>query len=249
MPLLRTSLIALVSAILITPAVAQESKLTLEADIETETKSDSIRSHLTQPSDQPKAKREEEDKELKDELGKDFLDENGDADRTNKMDDSNESNDRDDRKESEPSEEDDEVVDEEDVDEEVDVRKLIQQDSPFRDATGFSDRALSRFAAAPLDFQSRPIVTPPRTSPAIKPFTWINPSPVSQPTYFDDVDLERYGNTYRFQTIRSGFRFAEDVLFLPLEVYRRPPCSTIYQSGMHRPGDPACPVDEKRCRR
>lgn len=143
-----------------------------------------------------------------------------------------------------------EQFDEMDEDE-INPRELIESipSAQTLSRRAFSARALSGFSLAELDFPShddRSYSAPKQVS--IKPFHWVNPTPVSQPTYFDDVDLERYGHEHRHQTVHSGLRFAADVILLPFEICKKPYGNLIYQSGMARPGDPTCPVVQKRLR-
>ncbi|MGB7344655.1 MAG: hypothetical protein WBD20_10600 [Pirellulaceae bacterium] len=128
-------------------------------------------------------------------------------------------------------------------------RRLIHLDRSARELAKerFSDRALGTADLSPLDFSNRAVdsATPSRLV-SIKSYHWVNPAPSSQPTYFDDVDLERYGHEVHCQTVRSGLRFAADLLLLPCEAIDKPCNCLIYQSGLERPGDAACPVTEKR---
>ncbi len=77
-------------------------------------------------------------------------------------------------------------------------------------------------------------------APSPKVFAWAAPDIRYQPLYFEDVALERYGQTlspYR-QTIKSSVHFFKSVVFLPNKMRHDAPASCDYPLGFCRPGDP-----------
>lgn len=76
-------------------------------------------------------------------------------------------------------------------------------------------------------------------APEPKVFAWAAPNIRYQPLYFEDVALERYGQTlppYR-QTIKSSVHFFKSVVFLPNKMRHDAPSSCDYPLGFCRPGD------------
>lgn len=71
-----------------------------------------------------------------------------------------------------------------------------------------------------------------------KLYAWCAPDIRYQPLYFEDVALERYGQTMGFhrQTLRSAGHFFKSGLFLPNQMRHDPPCSCDYPLGFCRPG-------------
>jgi hypothetical protein len=71
-----------------------------------------------------------------------------------------------------------------------------------------------------------------------KVFAWYAPNIRYQPLYFEDVALERYGQTMGFhrQTLRSACHFFKSGLFLPNQVRHDCPWSCDYPLGFCRPG-------------
>ena len=71
-----------------------------------------------------------------------------------------------------------------------------------------------------------------------KVFAWAAPNIRYQPLYFEDVPLERYGQTHGLiaQPIRSGIHFYTSCLLLPYHMYRDPVHSCDYPLGYCRPG-------------
>lgn len=108
----------------------------------------------------------------------------------------------------------------------------------------FSARVLAGFQPSDLNFENPPL---PHVSKiqSVSSFTWVNPAARNQPTYFDDVDLERYGHAQSFQTVRSAFRFGKDIVMFPIEYRKNRDVDCVYQSGLARPGDAACPVKRR----
>ena len=70
-------------------------------------------------------------------------------------------------------------------------------------------------------------------------YTWAAPNLYHQPLYFEEVNLERYGNGPRriFQTPLSAAHFFTNVAVLPYHVASLPPRKQIYTLGHYRPGD------------
>ncbi len=71
-----------------------------------------------------------------------------------------------------------------------------------------------------------------------KVFAWVAPDIRYQPLYFEDVALERYGQTasVNVQPIRSAAHFFKSVVFLPNHVWHDRPDSCEYPLGFCRPG-------------
>jgi hypothetical protein len=70
-------------------------------------------------------------------------------------------------------------------------------------------------------------------------FQWAAPEVEYRPLYFDDIPLERYGQTVcpLLQPAVSGARFYAAVLCLPYKVAVDLPGDSIYTLGYYRPGD------------
>ena len=75
-------------------------------------------------------------------------------------------------------------------------------------------------------------------------FMWAPTELYYWPLYFEDVQLERYGQTYSpcFQPVFSGVRFAADFTFVPLKMVFDHPLSCMCTLGYYRPGSrvPCC---------
>jgi hypothetical protein len=67
------------------------------------------------------------------------------------------------------------------------------------------------------------------------------------PLYFDDVPLERYGQTACpvVQPVLSGARFFGTLPILPYRMCIDPPCSCVWAYGMYRPGSPTPCVHQR----
>ncbi|MCP4776021.1 MAG: hypothetical protein GY880_17465 [Planctomycetaceae bacterium] len=76
-------------------------------------------------------------------------------------------------------------------------------------------------------------------SPELKVFAWVAPDIRYQPLYFEDVALERYGQTSgeRLESVRSTANFFTSALLLPYHMRRDAPGSCDYPLGFCRPGD------------
>lgn len=71
-------------------------------------------------------------------------------------------------------------------------------------------------------------------------YSWDAPSFYHSPLYFEDLQLERYGNEIAFvQPLMSGVHFLKDVATLPYQmgIEGNGPCAEIYDLGHDRPGD------------
>jgi hypothetical protein len=81
--------------------------------------------------------------------------------------------------------------------------------------------------------------------------SWVAPGITYQPLYFEDVPLERYGQTFGLlrQPWVSGARFLADGLVLPYNVFVQPPRSCDTPLGYCRPGSPTCDVRQRIIRR
>jgi hypothetical protein len=69
-------------------------------------------------------------------------------------------------------------------------------------------------------------------------FAWKASSLCHKPLYFEDVELERYGQTCSplFQPIISAAKFYLTLPILPYMMGLEPPCECIYPLGYYRPG-------------
>ncbi len=76
-------------------------------------------------------------------------------------------------------------------------------------------------------------------SPELKVFAWVAPDIRYQPLYFENVALERYGQTsgMRRESIRSTANFFTSAVLLPYHMRRDAPGSCDYPLGFCRPGD------------
>ncbi|UUO07613.1 hypothetical protein M4951_04725 [Blastopirellula sp. J2-11] len=67
---------------------------------------------------------------------------------------------------------------------------------------------------------------------------WEAPAFYHRPLYFEEVNLERYGNRHRVvQPAVSAAHFFANTLILPYKIGVNPPCERIYTLGHYRPGD------------
>jgi hypothetical protein len=76
-------------------------------------------------------------------------------------------------------------------------------------------------------------------------FEWRASGLSHYPLYFEDVALERYGQTRCLQPAWSGVRFFGAVPLLPYKMGLDCPHERIYTLGYARPGDAAPPVRER----
>ncbi len=67
--------------------------------------------------------------------------------------------------------------------------------------------------------------------------TWKAHNFYHRPTYFEDKNLERYGNEMAFQNFASGARFLISIPTLPYRIGESHPNSRVYTYGNGRPGD------------
>lgn len=77
-------------------------------------------------------------------------------------------------------------------------------------------------------------------SPYPKLFAWVAPNIRYQPLYFEDVALERYGQTlppYQ-QSLASSLHFFKSLVTLPNQMRHDRPASCDYPLGFCRPGNP-----------
>ena len=72
-------------------------------------------------------------------------------------------------------------------------------------------------------------------------FTWEASNLFSNPLYFEDPSLERYGHAYPcyLQSCESIKQFGIQLIGLPYQMVIAPPGSRVYPLGHFRPGDPA----------
>ena len=90
-----------------------------------------------------------------------------------------------------------------------------------------------------LSFQYNAVLGPEYASP-YQPVTktWRTPNMFSRPLYFEDANLERYGNGIGvWQPALSGARFFTSVVFLPYKMGAHPPKECDFSMGYYRPGD------------
>lgn len=67
---------------------------------------------------------------------------------------------------------------------------------------------------------------------------WEAPAFYHRPLYFEEVNLERYGNKHiHLQPVYSAAHFFANTLALPYKMGVNPPCERIYTLGHYRPGD------------
>ena len=131
----------------------------------------------------------------------------------------------------------------------IDARGEIERVEQAWESHPISDRALFRPADSTLPFMKTASVVEPLSNErgyVEQVVPWHAPATFSNPTYFEDVDLERYGYTRCLQPVRSGFRFYADVISLPWEMLKNPPRSTRYTLGYERPGTMTHSVREKK---
>lgn len=76
-------------------------------------------------------------------------------------------------------------------------------------------------------------------------YHWNASGLLHKPFYFEDVSLERYGQTHVLQPAVSGLKFFASVPFLPYKIGVDHPHRCIYTLGYQRPGNCACPVKER----
>ena len=69
-------------------------------------------------------------------------------------------------------------------------------------------------------------------------FAWKASALCHKPLYFEDIELERYGQTCSplFQPIISATKFYLALPILPYMMGLEPPCECIYPLGYYRPG-------------
>jgi hypothetical protein len=70
-------------------------------------------------------------------------------------------------------------------------------------------------------------------------YTWAAPDFYHHPLYFEQVNLERYGQGphHAIQPIYSAAHFFATVTKLPYHLVTSPPCERVYTLGHHRPGN------------
>jgi hypothetical protein len=80
-----------------------------------------------------------------------------------------------------------------------------------------------------------------------KVFAWCAPDIRYQPLFFEDVALERYGQTLGFhrQTFRSGIHFFKSAITFPNNARHHSPWSCDYPLGFCRPGDCVHGIEQK----
>ncbi len=128
-------------------------------------------------------------------------------------------------------------------------RSEIEQWEKAWQVKPLSDRAAISVEYSSLTFVKQPsqaeLLTNQR-SPQSHDVFWHASGLYSQPTYFDDVDLENYGHVHCLQPVKSGVRFCADVVLLPWEVCFKHPTIRVYSFGLERPGNLTRSVREKR---
>lgn len=83
-----------------------------------------------------------------------------------------------------------------------------------------------------------------RTGWASRDYQWTAPEFHHHPLYFDDVPLERYGQsaTAGWQPLISAAHFYRDAALLPYSVVANPPRQRVSTLGYFRPGSPTPPL-------
>lgn len=78
-------------------------------------------------------------------------------------------------------------------------------------------------------------------------FAWKPAEIAHHPSYFDDVPLERYGQTHdrKLQPIYSGARFLTDFIALPYKAARDKPHSRVFTHGLDAAGNDTPCVRQK----
>ncbi len=76
-------------------------------------------------------------------------------------------------------------------------------------------------------------------------YHWAASELCSQPLYFEDVSVERYGRTSCVQSFCSGAKFFGSIAILPYKIGVDPACVPIYTLGYERPGNCAPAVCEQ----
>ena len=85
-------------------------------------------------------------------------------------------------------------------------------------------------------------------TPSAKVFAWCAPDISYQPLYFEDVPLERYGQTFAGPDLAgafSGVHFFASAMTLPCQICQDPVFSCEYPLGYCRPGNLA-PFTQKK---
>ena len=77
-------------------------------------------------------------------------------------------------------------------------------------------------------------------------FNWKASGAVHRPLYFEDVPVERYGQTRGklLQPVISGARFFATIPLLPYKMTMQPPRRCVYALGYYRPGTCAPPMQQ-----
>ena len=85
-------------------------------------------------------------------------------------------------------------------------------------------------------------------APELKVYAWVAPEIRFQPLYFEDVALERYGQTSseRKELISSTANFFTSAFLLPYHMRRDAPLVSDYPLGFCRPGDVAPWTKQRR---
>jgi hypothetical protein len=85
-------------------------------------------------------------------------------------------------------------------------------------------------------------------APELKVYAWVAPEIRYQPLYFEDVALERYGQTSseRQELIHSTANFFTSAFLLPYHMRRDAPLGYDYPLGFCRPGDVAPRTKQRR---
>jgi hypothetical protein len=85
-----------------------------------------------------------------------------------------------------------------------------------------------------------------RDGAMMKTKTWRSPNMKHRPLYFEEANLERYGQAHpKLQPVLSGLHFFSSVAFLPYKTGVTPPNTCVYSIGHDRPGDCVPAVKER----
>jgi hypothetical protein len=115
-------------------------------------------------------------------------------------------------------------------------------DSRDRPLSAITTDIAPKATKLPEDFSTEIIVNEPVPIPRVAEyFYWEAPELWHHPLYFDDVQLERYGQTPKpkLQPFLSGAHFFGTLPLLPYKMGIDPPKSCVTNLGYYRPGSPA----------
>ncbi|MEZ6138218.1 MAG: hypothetical protein R3C53_25315 [Pirellulaceae bacterium] len=68
-------------------------------------------------------------------------------------------------------------------------------------------------------------------------YAWVTPTFYHHPLYFEQVNMERYGNSPKHPVFFSAAHFYTSILVMPYKLLAQHPCEKVYTLGHRRPGD------------